>query len=170
MPNGDRIIVEIDESHFFKRKYNRGRMLGNHWVFGGIQRNSGECFLVEVPDRTRQTLETEIQQYIAPGTRIIHDGWASYAEIHNIPGQDYDHDTIIHDTNFVDPADPEIHTQNIENCWGRVKRTLRAQCGTSQAQFHSQLHEFMFRNKHRVAKHNMLSAFILAVSDNYGIQ
>ena len=37
-----------DESKFGKRKYNRGRTVDGHWVFGGVERMTGECFLVEV--------------------------------------------------------------------------------------------------------------------------
>jgi hypothetical protein len=33
----------------------------------------------------------------------------------------YTHETVIHDVNFVNPDNPGIHTQNIENMWIRVK-------------------------------------------------
>ena len=36
--------VKIDESKFVKRKYNRGRVVDGHWVFGGMERTTGECF------------------------------------------------------------------------------------------------------------------------------
>lgn len=36
--NGEKKIVEIDESLFFKRNYNRGRLLSNQWFIGGIKR------------------------------------------------------------------------------------------------------------------------------------
>ena len=38
----------------------------------------------------------------------------------------YTHETVIHDANFVNPENPDIHndTQNIENMWMRVKRQL----------------------------------------------
>ncbi|CAF4302157.1 unnamed protein product, partial [Rotaria sordida] len=46
---GDRgHIVEIDESAFGKRKYNRGRLVKTQWVFGGIDIITKQCFLVEV--------------------------------------------------------------------------------------------------------------------------
>jgi hypothetical protein len=37
----------------------------------------------------------------------------------------YTHATVIHDANFVNPDNPDIHTQNIENMWMRVKRKIR---------------------------------------------
>ena len=40
--------VEIDESKFGKRKYNRGRVVDGHWVFGGMERGSGDSFMMEV--------------------------------------------------------------------------------------------------------------------------
>ena len=48
--------VEIDESKFGKRKFNRGRVVDDHWLFGGIERTTGECFLVEVEHRDAATL------------------------------------------------------------------------------------------------------------------
>jgi hypothetical protein len=48
-------------------------------------------------------------------------------------------ETVIHDANFVNPVNPDIHTQNIENMWMRVKRKLRRQFGTSRALFQTYL-------------------------------
>ena len=45
-------IVEVDESKVDSRKYNRGRCKGGHWGFGGLERGSGNAFMVEVPDLT----------------------------------------------------------------------------------------------------------------------
>lgn len=42
--NGEPIDVEIDESLFFKRKFNRGRTGNPVWVFGAVERLSGKCF------------------------------------------------------------------------------------------------------------------------------
>jgi hypothetical protein len=99
--NGDPIVVEIDESKYFHRKYHRGQWREGHWVFGGIERESGKCFLVEVPDRRAATLIPIIQQHILPGTHVISDGWAAYANIDQINGGIYHHSVIVHEHHFV---------------------------------------------------------------------
>ena len=68
-------IVEIDESKFGRRKYNRGRVVDGHWVFGGVERGTRKAFMVEVADRSKNTLLPIIQQYIRPGTTIMSDEW-----------------------------------------------------------------------------------------------
>ena len=112
--DGTSVVVEIDKTKFFHRKYHRGQWRPGHWVFGGIERGSGKCFLVEVPDRRAVTLKEAIVQYILPGTHIISDGWAAYAQIENINHGIYRHDVIVHHEHFVNPNDDAIHTQNVE--------------------------------------------------------
>ena len=46
-------VVEIDESKFGKRKYNKGHSVEGQWVFGGIERSSEKIFLVPVEKRDR---------------------------------------------------------------------------------------------------------------------
>ena len=93
---GQQSIVEIDESKFGKRKtklfhfnldrrmfsfslfsgkYNRGRKRDGVWVFGGVDRETDECFMVPVPDRKADTLLPIIKKFIRPGTTIYSDFW-----------------------------------------------------------------------------------------------
>ncbi|KAF8794324.1 hypothetical protein HNY73_002315 [Argiope bruennichi] len=71
-------IVEVDESKFGKRKYNRGHLVEGQWVFGGVERGSGRTFLVAVHDRKAETLVSCIKQWIEPGTIIYSDYWKAY--------------------------------------------------------------------------------------------
>lgn len=142
---GDPLVVEVDESKYFHRKYHRGQWREGHWVFGGIERGSKKCFLVIVPDRTEETLREMTLQWILPGTHIMSDGWRAYGNIDTWQHGIYTHSTVIHQQNFVDPLDDEVHTQLVENMWMRAKRKLRRQCGTSNELFPSYLHEFIWR-------------------------
>jgi len=108
--NGEPIIVEIDESKYFHRKYHRGQWREGKWVFGGVERGSGRCFLVEVGDRTAMTLEAIIRQKILPGTHIMSNGWAAYRNLEQLANGIYTHSVVVHERNFVDLLDPSIHT------------------------------------------------------------
>ena len=136
-------IVEIDESCFGKRKYNRGRMIQEQqWVFGSIDREYRECFMVSVDRRDAQTLLPIINQFILPGTTILSDEWRAYTSLRNNP--DFIHRAVNHSINFVDP-NTGAHTQNIENTWMRSKRKQKKQCGLHRSLFDSYLQEFMWR-------------------------
>ena len=165
--DGSSIIVEIDESKYFHRKYHRGQWREGHRIFGAIERHTGSCCLAEVPNRRKETLIPIIQRWILPGTRIVSDGWAAYADIEEIQGGIYRHDVEVHQDNFVDPVDATVHTHNIENTWFRSKRKLRRQCGTSQELFPSYLAEFLWRN--RFPKRHHFAEFIACVKDIYNV-
>nr|KAG5702336.1 hypothetical protein BaRGS_003003 [Batillaria attramentaria] len=109
------IIVEIDESKYFHRKYHRGQWREGHWV---------------------ATLEPIVLQYTLPGFHIISDGWRAYGNLAQLGGGIYLHDVIVHDQHLVDP---NIHTNNIKNTWMRAKRKLRRQFGMSEDLFLSYL-------------------------------
>ena len=162
--NGDPIEVEIDESKFFHRKYHRGQWREGHWVFEAVERRTRRCFLVEVPDRTAATLEPIIRRWILPGTHIISDGWAAYANIENITNGIYTHSVIVHERNFVDPIEPGVHTQLIENTRMRAKQKLRRQHGTSVELFASYMAEFMWRCR---VGDNKFAELILAIRQQY---
>jgi len=72
---GPGVVVEIDESKFGKRKYNRGHIVEGQWVFGGVERETNRCFLVPVESRDQQTLLSIIKDWILPGTTIVSDFW-----------------------------------------------------------------------------------------------
>ena len=47
-------IVEIDESLFGKRKYNRGHRVHGAWVFGGVDRTTNEVFALPLKSVTQR--------------------------------------------------------------------------------------------------------------------
>jgi transposase-like protein len=144
--DGTSKIVEIDESLFFKRKYQRGRLRNNQWYIGGIERGTRKVFMVPVENRNRETIYNVLCQNVANGTIIITDEWRAYgAAIRR--HQNYEHRTINHSLFFVDPDDDQIHTQNVEGLWFRAKFYLRKKSGLKQEEFSTYLIKFLWEYK-----------------------
>ena len=75
---GPGMTVEIDETHLYKRKYNRGRVLASEavWLVGGICRETGDVFLHLTTRRDSSTLHKIISSHVSSESTIITDCWA----------------------------------------------------------------------------------------------
>lgn len=150
---GDNLIVEIDESKFSKRKYNRGRYLTNEeWVFGGVLRGDWSVYFFEfVKDRKMETLAEVITRKIAPGTIVLSDEWPAYRGVFRmLSGFDYVHRTVCHKDNWID-KETGTHTQNIEGFWSFIKREMRkygTNCGDKKDMM-NKMHSICFKRKYK---------------------
>ncbi|RUS71147.1 hypothetical protein EGW08_021092 [Elysia chlorotica] len=142
---GPGVVVEIDETLITRRKYNRGRLPTQIWPFGGIERVTKRKFIVPLTgdvaeNRTKETLLPLITKYIVKGSVIYSDAFRSYHTIkdlgsviysdafrsyHTLKDLGYTHCVVNHSKNFVDPEDPNVHTQNIERLWKDVKSWVK---------------------------------------------
>ena len=157
-------IVEIDESKFGKRKYQRGRIVEGQWVFGGICREDKKIFLVPVPDnkRDRATLEPIILKHIVQGSTIISDCWRAYD---SLGAKGFHHLTVNHSYNFVDPTSG-AHTNNIESLWWQIKRQLAdTHTRGTEENWYKHLSEYMWRHGHKESE--LFEAFIKDAADLY---
>ena len=82
-------IVEIDESCFGRRKYNRGRAVRQVWVLGGVSRNTKETFLVICKKRDKKTLHRLISRHVEKGTTIHTDQWRGYYGLEDLGFKHY---------------------------------------------------------------------------------
>ncbi|XP_052889554.1 uncharacterized protein LOC128297888 [Anopheles moucheti] len=144
---GAGMTVEVDETKVVRRKYNIGRIssANKEWLVGGICRETGEIFLERVEARTQAVLHELIQRHVAPGTRILSDCWAGY---NGLTGLGYDHATVNHSYNFVDPLQGDVHTQRIENVWRWLKHFLKQKGTNIQGSLEGYFAEYMFRKEH----------------------
>jgi transposase-like protein len=111
-------IVEIDESKFEKRKYNRGHRVEGVWVVGGVEITpERRMFAVSVQDRSADTLRDIIQEHVLPGTIVCTDLRRGYRTPHDFG---MEHQTVNHTDHFVDPV-TGVHTNTIEGTWNGMK-------------------------------------------------
>lgn len=153
MIGGPGQIVEIDESKFGKRKFNCGRRVIGKWVLGGVERGSGECFLVECPNNKRDanTLCLLILQFVRPGTTIITDKWKGYLPLQH---HGYTHYDVNHSRNFVDPL-TGAHTNMIEGTWFHTKRHVKRGHGRVRSDGKAlsiALYEFMWMKRYGLTR------------------
>jgi transposase-like protein len=149
---GQDVIVEIDESKFGKRKYNRGHHVEGTWVFGGVERlydekgnaYAGRFFAVTVPDRTAETLVPLLQQYVAPGSIIFSDCWKGYCKISDL-AEGYRHSTVNHSKTYK--ARDGTHTNTIESCWnGKFKKRIGNQYYADERALQGHLWKQIWKN------------------------
>ncbi|KFD59095.1 hypothetical protein M514_00258, partial [Trichuris suis] len=115
--------VELDETLFCRRKYNRGRQYGRHqWVFGGTCRETGESFVELAENRSAATLLPIVQRHVRPGTTIITDGWREYR---CLAEHQFKHMCVNHSLHFVELS-TGAHTQTIESMWSQAKHAAAA--------------------------------------------
>jgi IS1 family transposase len=141
---GEGTTVEIDECQIGRRKHNHGRISREIWIFGAVERGSNplKCFIEIVANRNRRTLTEIINRRIAPTTHIISDGWGAYS---NLNQASYTHSVVNHSENFLNPTNPNVHTQNIENLWRCFRRFLNAKGTQTRRHLSEYIREFIFR-------------------------
>ena len=155
---GEDWIVEIDESAFNKKnKHNRGNNGSNtRWVFGMVERRTGACKFVHVPNKERVTLLPIIRKYIAQGATVYSDMWRSYWVLGS---EGYIHRMVNHANNFVD-RDTDVHTNTIEGIWKWAKAKVQKKGGCKDEDLQDKLDEFAFRKTY--AKDTKLNFLVVA--------
>jgi transposase-like protein len=108
---GDGILVQLDESKFGKRKYNRGHRVEGVWVFGGVETTEErKMFAIVVENRNNDTLKALILKYVRPGSIVVTDGWKGYSEFKR--NDLFSHSMVNHSVEYVNSEG--YHTNTIE--------------------------------------------------------
>lgn len=121
---GNKKIIEIDESKFGKRKYNRRHKVEGVWVVGAVERDSRKIILKHVAKRDGSTLLNFCKMFIEKDSHIYSDCWRGYFSL-----SDYfdSHKTVNHFKTFVN-RENNVHTNTIEGNWSGIKRTIPFRC------------------------------------------
>lgn len=137
--------IEVDEAFVSKgNKWTRwgGISTRKEPILGLIQRG-GPVVLLTIPDRTKESIIPIIQKYCQEGSTIYTDGYYGYK---NLIG--FSHDFVQHNTREY--VRGKVHTNNIENIWSQLKKSIRnAHHQISAKHIQQYLNEAAFRFNHR---------------------
>lgn len=96
-------VSEWDESMFSKQ-----------WVLGGVSRETGQCLLQIIPNRTEDTLVPIVERHSDPEGLVFTDEWSGYINLAR-------HMTVCHAREFRNSQAPFVHTNTQEGIWGHAK-------------------------------------------------
>ncbi|XP_069672378.1 uncharacterized protein [Periplaneta americana] len=133
--------VEIDEFKFGKMKYHKGKLVEGRWVLAAVDRETRECLLLPVHDRSKDVLLQIIKDRIVPGTTIYSDCWKSYNTLND---EEFKQLTLDHSIRFKNPQ-TRAHTNRIKGVWAHAKRSMPTTNVEKGAMFDSYLSAFMYR-------------------------
>ncbi len=155
------MIVEVDESKFAKRKYNRGRAtVMKEWVLGGRERGpNGRMFAVVVSKRDADTMRRVLSTFIARGSIIYSDCWRAYNFIDD-DNRFMGHRTVNHSIEFV--GEDGVHTNTIEGQWNGIKLRIKPQ-QRKVSVLGECLFEQIWRRKH--INDDLWEAFMILLKD-----
>jgi transposase-like protein len=136
--------VEADETYMGGKPRNgdgrKGRGTKKTAVFGLAERD-GRIMTKIVPNVGASALHKEIWDNVVPGSRVSTDEWKSYKGLNRLG---YKHETVNHSRE--EWARGDVHTNNLENFWSRVKNSIRGtHIHVSKKHLQKYLVEFEFR-------------------------
>lgn len=118
---GPGVYVQVDESKFGKRKYNRGHHVEGAWVFGGVELTvERKFFAVVVENRNAITLNELMLRHILPGSIVVTDGWKGYNKFKE--DNNFIHKLVNHSIGFSN--EEGLNTNIIEGTWNGVKLNI----------------------------------------------
>ena len=160
--------VEIDDSKLGRRKHNRDPYTEGHWVFEGVQRLTGQAFLVEVEQRGAGTHIPIIERFIRPGTTILSDEWRAYCRIDQIPGgggATHTSQSTTQGTLWILRQGPTHNRWN--PCWAGCKHMTRKEGTMHNSLFETYLPEFMWRKQFDTPFLNAFENIIKHIAEQY---
>lgn len=156
---GPGIIVEIDETKLGKRKYHRGHRVDGVWVVAGVERTSNKrVFLIEVEDRSTETITAILKTHVLRGSIIYTDGWAPYKQACERAG--LEHHVVNHRKHFKDPI-TGIHTNTIEGVNNGIKNLIKPRNRTRN-NINDHLYYYIWRRQNKA---NIWQSFINALKE-----
>lgn len=121
------------------------------WVFGIVDKKTGNLLLKCVPNRKKETLLPIIKQHVSPTATVHHDDFSSYRKLEDAG---FSHGAVNHSREFK--SVDGVCTNTIEGVWGLVKNRIRSMHGIREEHLQGVLDEFMYRHREPNVYHKLI--------------
>lgn len=111
--------VALDESLFIHDIDN-----SQVWIVGAKETDSNRLRLDVIKERNGANLKIFVTNHIAPGTKIVTDGWLGYSFLDDDDNSVWEHE--IHHHGGGDFGFGSNSTSHIENCWANLKYQIKS--------------------------------------------
>ncbi|KCZ78562.1 hypothetical protein H311_00401 [Anncaliia algerae PRA109] len=118
---GKNCVIEVDESKFGRRKYNKGRVVEGIWILGMVERSpERKIILIPILDFRKDNIHRLLKFYLHSDSIIYTDGFKSYL---GLDKYFISHKFVNHKKEYV-VKNTDIHTNTIEANWSVLKRSI----------------------------------------------
>ncbi|KAG0439922.1 hypothetical protein DMUE_2115 [Dictyocoela muelleri] len=119
---GECIKLEVDESKFGMRKYERGHVVDGFGILGAVERtdSSKKIFLKKCSQLNSETLISFLRQNVHHDSIIFSDGGRGYS---NLDLHFSSHFRVNHSEEFVNQLNG-VHINTIEGCGSGIKKVI----------------------------------------------
>ena len=118
-----------------------------------IEREGGYFILKTVEARDLRILSELLRQFIVENPTIMSDKWAAYLSYFSNNRDIFNHYSVNHSENFVNPNNLSIHNQTIEVFWSILKGCIRSKKLTQREKLETYIAEFRWRKCKNLSNH-----------------
>ena len=130
---------------------------------GGICRQTHEMFAMVVENRKSDTLSKAVFENVESGSSIYSDCWKAYNKLSQM-GLNFNHQTVNHSQNFVNPNNPDVNTNTVERSWRSLRENVPMQVGLDSVE--SYIDKFLFfHNKNHKGTKARFDAIVSLLND-----
>ena len=109
-------VVSINEFHIDRHVGSQRKRVS---FLEGVDRNTNECFLLEIQRNNAATLIPLIKTFVLQGSKILTDSWESYSKLKS---EDFQKEFSEHFIEFVENENQEGKRNKVKCMWRTVKR------------------------------------------------
>ncbi len=133
-------------------------------ILSGIDKATGEFFIVEVSSERPETVEKAITDYVQAGTKVVTEG--SWAHNIDLGGMGYVHHVVV-STEEGECLENDDGEPGSSSLWSQMRRASKMHSQSADVALESYLHQWLFQNRAKAQGRGIFESFLLAIQVSF---